>query len=128
MLVPPLAVLLGLEDGLHLRVAGGSIHLLFCCAFLCQRVSSLIARHVAVRWYPVDVLLSNCQYRNAEFGIHAWNSSAIADGQEFVGNTTTVTFVSYKASLAPLYPYPSPPPPVIWRVQRPLPKSFAMRR
>ena len=53
VLVPPLAVLLGLEDGLHLRVAGGSIHLLFSCALLCQRVSSLIARQVAVRWYPL---------------------------------------------------------------------------
>ena len=53
VLVPSLAVLLGLEDGLHLRVAGGSIHLLFCCALLCQRVSSLIARQVAVRWYPL---------------------------------------------------------------------------
>ena len=53
VLVPPLAVLLGLEDGLHLRVAGGSIHLPFCCVLLCQRVSSLIARQVAVRWYPL---------------------------------------------------------------------------
>ena len=49
--MPPLAVLLGLEDGLHLRVAGGPIHLLFCCALLCQRVSSLIARQVVVGWY-----------------------------------------------------------------------------
>ena len=35
VLVLPLAVLLGLEDGLHFRVAGGPIHLLLCCAFLC---------------------------------------------------------------------------------------------
>ena len=34
VLEPPLAVLLGLEDGLHLRVSGRRIHLLFCCAFL----------------------------------------------------------------------------------------------
>ena len=54
VLVPPLAVLHGLEDGLHLRVAGGPIHLLLCCAFLCQRVSSLIARHVAAGWNPLQ--------------------------------------------------------------------------
>ena len=42
VLVPPLASLLGLEDGLRLRVAGGPIHLLLGCAFLCQRVSSLV--------------------------------------------------------------------------------------
>ena len=35
VLVPPLLVLLGLEDGRHLRVAGGRIHLLLFCAFLC---------------------------------------------------------------------------------------------
>ena len=54
MLVPPLAVLLGIEDGLHLRVAGGPVHFLLCCAFLCQRVSSLIARHVAVGGNPLQ--------------------------------------------------------------------------
>ena len=54
MLEPPLAVLLGLEDGLHLRVAGGPIHLLFSCAFLCQKVSSLIARHIAVGGNPLQ--------------------------------------------------------------------------
>ena len=47
-------MLLGLEDGLHLRVAGGPIHLLFWCALLCQRVSSLIARHVAVGGNPLQ--------------------------------------------------------------------------
>ena len=44
----------GLEAGLHLRVASGPIHLLLCCAFLCQRVSSLVARHVAVGGNPLQ--------------------------------------------------------------------------
>ena len=35
VLVPSFPVLLGLEDGLHLRVAGGPIHLLLFCSFLC---------------------------------------------------------------------------------------------
>ena len=52
VLTPPLAVLLGLEDGLHLRVADRPTHLLFCHALLCQRVSSLIARHFAVGGNP----------------------------------------------------------------------------
>ena len=54
VLMPPLAALLGPEDGLHLRVAGGPVHLLLCCAFLCQRVSNLVARHVAVGWNPLQ--------------------------------------------------------------------------
>ena len=53
MLVPPLAVLFGLEDGLHLRVAGGSIHLFFCCALLCQRVSSLSCLSDDNDWFTV---------------------------------------------------------------------------
>ena len=52
--MPPLAVLLGLDDGLHLGVAGGPIHLLLCCAFLCQRVISLIARHAVVGGNPLQ--------------------------------------------------------------------------
>ena len=63
VLVPPLAVffvfgflgvfLHGLDDDLHLGVAAGPIHLLFFCAFLCQGVSSLVARHVAVGGNPL---------------------------------------------------------------------------
>ena len=52
VLMPPLAALLGL-DGLHIRVAGGPVHLFLCCAFLCQRVSSLVARRVAVGGNPL---------------------------------------------------------------------------
>ena len=54
MFEPPFAVLFGLEDGLHLRVAGRPIHLLFCYAFLWQRVSSLIARHITVGGNPLQ--------------------------------------------------------------------------
>ena len=35
VLEPPLAVLLGLQDGLHFSVAGRPVHLLFCRALLC---------------------------------------------------------------------------------------------
>ena len=42
------AVLLGLENRLHLRVARRPIHLLFCDVLRYMRVSSLFARHVAV--------------------------------------------------------------------------------
>ena len=54
VLAPPLAVLLGLEDGLYLEVAGRLIDLLFYCALLCLSVSSLIARHVAVGGNPLQ--------------------------------------------------------------------------
>ena len=46
LLVPQLTVLFGLEDGLHFRVAGRPIYLRFYCAFLYQRVSSHICRHI----------------------------------------------------------------------------------
>ena len=57
---PPLAVLLGLEGGLHLRETGRPISLLFCFALLCQRVSSLVARHVAVGGNPLQGVCLFC--------------------------------------------------------------------
>ena len=51
VLVPQFAVLLGLEDGLYLRVDGRPIHMLFCCALL---FASFTARHVAVGGSPLQ--------------------------------------------------------------------------
>ena len=48
MLLLPLVLQLGLDDGPGFGVAGRSVHLLLCSALLCQGVSSLIAEHVAV--------------------------------------------------------------------------------
>ena len=43
VLVPSLALLLCLEDGLHFRVAGRPVFLLFCCAsFARESVTSLL--------------------------------------------------------------------------------------
>ena len=53
VLEPPL-VLLGLEDGFHVSLAGRPVHLLFCCTLLCQRVSSLMARHIEVEGNPLQ--------------------------------------------------------------------------
>ena len=53
VLVFPLAVLLGPEDSLHLRVAGRPIHLLFCRALLPES-ECLFARHIAVGGNPLQ--------------------------------------------------------------------------
>ena len=57
-----------LEDGFHLRVASGPIRLLLCRAFSCQRVSSFVARHVAVGGIPLkgDCMASVSEARAAD--------------------------------------------------------------
>ena len=57
MLLLPLVLQLSLNDGPGFRVAGRSVHLLFCSAVLCQGVSSVVAKHIAVGGNPLQ---SNC--------------------------------------------------------------------
>ena len=53
MLMLPLGLLLGLDDGFCFAVAGGPVCLILCCTFLRQGVSGLVAQHITVGMNPL---------------------------------------------------------------------------
>ena len=53
MLLNPMFLLYGLNDGLGFIVACGPVSLLLLCSFLCQGVSSRFAKQVAVGRNPL---------------------------------------------------------------------------
>ena len=59
VLVFPLCLLLSLDDSLGFRVGGRPVRLFLCTAFLCQRVSSLIAKNIAVGGNPLQNLMKS---------------------------------------------------------------------
>ena len=66
--MPPLAVLLGLEDGLHLRVAGGPVHLLLVVpSFARESAASLSG---SLRWDGIHCRVTawplQCEARAAD--------------------------------------------------------------
>ena len=54
MLMLPLSLLLGLDDGFCFGVGGGPVCLILCCTFLSQGVSGLIAQHTTVGRNPLQ--------------------------------------------------------------------------